>query len=47
MVTLDTVRLSSAPSTMKLSDFKVGEKVDVTYTQSDGKMEISAMKPAA
>ena len=28
-------------STMKLSDFKVGQKVDVIY-----KVEISAMKPA-
>jgi Cu/Ag efflux protein CusF len=46
MITLDNGSSYSAPSTMKLSDFKVGQKVDVTYSQSNGKMEISALKPA-
>ena len=49
--TKETVTLSdgstyAAPPSMKLSSFKVGQKVDVTYTQSGGKMEMSAMKPA-
>ena len=47
MVTLDNGSSYTAPSAMKLSAFKVGQKVAVTYSQSNGKMEISAMKPAA
>ena len=47
MITLDNGSSYAAPSTMKLSDFKVGQKVDVTYSLSNGKMEISALKPAA
>jgi hypothetical protein len=30
-----------------LSSYKVGQKVAITYTQSNGKMEVSAMKPAS
>jgi Cu/Ag efflux protein CusF len=47
MMTLDSGATYWAPSSIKLSSFKVGEKVDVTYTQANGKMEISAVKPAA
>jgi Cu/Ag efflux protein CusF len=47
MVTLDNGSSYTAPSTVKLTNFKVGQKVEITYTQSNGKMEISAMKPAA
>ena len=47
MVTLDNGSTYSAPATMKLSTFKVGQKVDVTYSGSGAKMEMSAMKPAA
>lgn len=47
MITLDNGSSYAAPSTMKLLDFKVGQKVDVTYSLSNGKMEISALKPAA
>jgi Cu/Ag efflux protein CusF len=48
----DTITLADgatywAPATMKLSTFKVGQKVAITYSQSNGKMEVSAMKPAA
>jgi len=32
MVTMDNGSSYSAPLTMKLSDLKVGEKVDLTYT---------------
>jgi len=46
-MTLDTGATYWAPSSVKLSTFKVGEKVDVTYTQANGKMEISAVKPSA
>jgi Cu/Ag efflux protein CusF len=46
MVTLDDGSSYVAPSAVKLSEFKVGEKVDVTFTTSAGKKEMSAMKPA-
>jgi Cu/Ag efflux protein CusF len=46
-VTLDNGATYQAPASIKLSGFKVGEKVNVTYSQSAGKMEISALKPAA
>ncbi len=47
MVTLDNGLSYSAPVAIKLSSFKVGEKVAITYSQSGAKMEISAMKPLA
>jgi Cu/Ag efflux protein CusF len=46
-MTLDTGATYWAPASVKLSSFKVGQKVDVTYTQANGKMEISAVKPSA
>ena len=46
-VTLDNGSTYWAPSTVKLSGFKVGEKVNITYTQADGKMEISTVTPGA
>ena len=46
-VTLDNGATYQAPATVKLSGFKVGEKVNITYSQTAGKMEISAVKPAA
>ena len=45
MVTLDNGSSYTAPSSMKLSDFKVGQKVNITYSASGAKMEISAIKP--
>ncbi len=46
MVTLDNGTTYAAPSTVKLSDLKVGEKVTVDYTTSNGKMQINTIKPA-
>jgi Cu/Ag efflux protein CusF len=46
MVTLDNGSTYMAPSSMKLSSFKVGDKVSVNYTMSNGKMELSSIKPA-
>jgi hypothetical protein len=47
MVTLDNGSTFVAPSTVKLSSFKVGEKVSVNYMTNAGKNEIKIMKPAA
>jgi Cu/Ag efflux protein CusF len=47
MITLDNGSSYWAPASVKLSKFKVGQKVDVTYTMAKGKMEISTVKPAA
>ena len=46
MVTLDNGSNYMAPKTMKLSDFKIGEKVTVSYTKTGDKMDIGSMKPA-
>jgi len=48
MIVLDNGSSYAVPSSanVKLSDFKVGEKVDVTFTQSGSTMEVSALKPA-
>jgi Cu/Ag efflux protein CusF len=48
----DTITLAdgatyAAPASVKLSTYKVGQKVAITYTQSNGKMEASAVKPAS
>ena len=47
----DTIALNdgtvySVPSTMKIAQFKVGEKVTVTYQKQNGKMEVSGLTPA-
>lgn len=47
MMTLDNGSSYWAPASVKLSNFKVGEKVSVTYTMAKGKMEISSLKPSA
>jgi len=47
LVTLDNGSSYVAPSTVKLSSFKVGEKVDITYTTNNGKMQIDTMKAAS
>ncbi len=46
MVTLDNGSTYMAPKTVKLSDFKVGEKVNVSYSTDNGKMDILSMRPA-
>jgi Cu/Ag efflux protein CusF len=46
MVTLDNGSSYMAPKGVKLSDFKVGEKVTVSYTKAGDKMDITTIKPA-
>ena len=46
MVTLDNGSSYMAPKSMKLSDFKVGEKVTVSYTKTGDKMDLNSIKPA-
>ncbi|HEY1781602.1 MAG TPA: DUF1344 domain-containing protein [Roseiarcus sp.] len=45
MVTLDNGSSYWAPKSMKLSDFKVGEKVTVSYTKTGDKMDMTSIKP--
>ena len=48
VVTLDNGSTYIAPKSMKLSDFKVGEKVTVSYTKAGDKdPDITSIKPAA
>ena len=46
MITLDNGSSFMAPKGMKLSDFKVGEKVTVSYTKVGDKMDATSIKPA-
>jgi Cu/Ag efflux protein CusF len=46
MVTLDNGSTYMAPKAAKLSDFKIGEKVTVSYTKSGDKMDATSIKPA-
>jgi Cu/Ag efflux protein CusF len=46
MVTLDNGSSYTAPKNVKLSDFKVGEKVTVGYTKAGDKMDLTSIKPA-
>jgi Cu/Ag efflux protein CusF len=46
VVTLDNGSSYMAPKTVKLSDFKVGQKVTVSYSNAGDKMDIMSMKPA-
>jgi hypothetical protein len=46
MVTLDNGASYLAPKSMKLSDFKVGEKVTVSYTKAGDRMDATSIKPA-
>jgi len=45
-VELNNGSVYSAPSKIKLSQFKVGEKVSVNYEKTKGKMELSTLSPA-
>jgi len=47
MVTLDSGSSYMAPKGVKLSNFKVGEKVTVSYTKAGDKMDVTSIKPAA
>ena len=46
MITLDNGSSYMVPKGMKLSDFKVGEKVTVSYTKAGDKMDATSIKPA-
>jgi Cu/Ag efflux protein CusF len=46
MVTLDNGSSYMVPKSVKLSDFKVGQKVTVSYTQAGDKMDVTSIKPA-
>lgn len=45
-ITLDNGSTYMAPKSVKLTDFKVGEKVTLSYTKSGDKMDITSIKPA-
>lgn len=45
-VTLDNGSTYIAPKSAKLSDFRVGEKVTVSYTKAGDEMDIASIKPA-
>jgi uncharacterized protein (AIM24 family) len=45
MITLDNGSTYMAPKSVKLSDFKVGEKVTLSYTKSGDRMDITSIKP--
>jgi uncharacterized protein (AIM24 family) len=46
MITLDNGSSYMAPKSVKLSDFKVGEKVTVSYSKAGDKMDATSIKPA-
>jgi Cu/Ag efflux protein CusF len=46
MITLDNGSSYMAPKGMNLSNFKVGEKVTVSYTKAGDKMDATSIKPA-
>jgi uncharacterized protein (AIM24 family) len=46
MITLDNGSSYMAPKGVKLSNFKVGEKVTVSYTRAGSNMDITSIKPA-
>lgn len=45
-VTLADGSMYTAPSTIKLDQFKVGEKVKIAYQQENNKMEATSITPA-
>jgi Cu/Ag efflux protein CusF len=47
MITLDNGSSFMTPKGMKLSNFKVGEKVTVSYTRAGDKMDATSIKPAS
>ena len=46
MITLDNGASYVATKSAKLSDFKVGEKVTVSYTKAGDRMDATSIKPA-
>ena len=47
MITLDNGSSYMAPKSVKLSDYKIGEKVTISYADAGGKMNITSIKPAS
>ena len=47
LVVLDNGKSFNVAKDVKLSTFKVGEKVTITYTQTGAMMDATAIKPAA
>ena len=45
-ITLDNGSTYMLPKSVKLSDFKVGEKVTVSYSKGGKTMDITSIKPA-
>ena len=45
-ITLDNGSSFMTPKGVKLSDFRVGEKVTVSYTKTGDKMDAISIKPA-
>ena len=46
MITLDSGSSYMTSKSVKLSNFKVGEKVTVSYTKTGDKMDVTSIKPA-
>lgn len=46
MITLDNGSSFMAPKGMKLSNFKIGEKVTVSYSKAGDRMDATSVKPA-
>jgi Cu/Ag efflux protein CusF len=47
MIMLDNGSSYVAPKSVKLSNFKVGEKVTVVYSKTGDKFDVTSIKPAA
>ena len=45
-ITLDNGSTFMAPKSVKLPNFKVGEKVTVSYTKAGDQMDVTSIKPA-
>jgi Cu/Ag efflux protein CusF len=46
LITLDNGSSYMTPKGMKLSNFKVGEKVTVSYTKAGDRMDATSIRPA-
>lgn len=45
-ITLDNGMALPLPKTVKITDFRIGEKVKVTYTDSQNRIDVSSVVPA-
>jgi Cu/Ag efflux protein CusF len=46
-ITLDNGSTYMAPKSVKLSNFKVGEKVTLSYSKTGDKTDVTSIKPAS